>query len=441
MVFVSAAAIARSADGTKEYRAIILGAALVTAAVTVVSPAHGVLALVALAPFNHAIRVVGWQVDSNDILLLLVGLSVLPRLRLRDTPYWARLGTLLLVSGSVLAAVSAVDPQTALWGAARWAAAGSVLLYSISAARRSDAWIRRVTLMISASAIVVAAFAIAQRAGVTWFVGSPYLTDRIDSTFGYFTQFGGFMSMAAVVSGWRLLFARTGTRAIEQLVIAAAFASSLIAVGISLSRGALLFLVAAGGAAMIIGSRRPAVLLRAAVGTAAVVALATQILPPVLVSRFAERVFTHQGGDVLRAQMQTVGATLLGAHPAGLGYGNFGLFLSQHAAADVTKALFHAHRTPVQMGLDAGWVGLAGFTLLILGALATAGRAWGRRTGLAWGGFTVALVGFCAQGWFDYLFYETSWVVFFVVLVAGVGCVSRPHKLARRSGRSRGAYR
>ena len=72
----------------------------------------------------------------------------------------------------------------------------------------------------------------------------------------------------------------------------------------------------------------------------------------------------------------------------------------------------------MQIGLDAGWLGLAGFVLLVVGSLVTAIRA-GPWFGLRNIAFAAALAGFIAQGMFDYLFFDISLLAYFVAMVWG----------------------
>ena len=104
-----------------------------------------------------------------------------------------------------------------------------------------------------------------------------------------------------------------------------------------------------------------------------------------------------------------------------MGYGNFSHFLNSSVRnAKIGQAFFHAHETPVEIGLDAGWLGLIGFLTLFSApiVLTMRGRARGaqrtRATACA-----AALAGLMAQGLYDYLFYDNAFLVIFLTLVWG----------------------
>jgi len=150
--------------------------------------------------------------------------------------------------------------------------------------------------------------------------------------------------------------------------------------------------------------------------------------------------------DRTRFGLQKAGEQALAKYPFGIGYNNFAVYLRGHTrSVNIRRTFFHAGNTPVQVGLDAGWLGLAGFLIL-----------WGWPIGLVIargsGGFSTvrasacaaALGGFMAQGLFDYLFYEIAFLAFFTVLVWGTWHALSVDSLARgaqsRLGRVHGEH-
>ena len=134
------------------------------------------------------------------------------------------------------------------------------------------------------------------------------------------------------------------------------------------------------------------------------------------VQRFTQPV-ASSGSDQEHYVLAHIGESALKGHPIGLGYGNFPRLPTKapETIAQLDQAFFHSHRLPVQVGLDAGWLGLAGLTLLAILPLVAAGRtAHRKRLTPTAAGFAGAFVAFLAQGWYDYLFDEISFLVIFV---------------------------
>ena len=107
--------------------------------------------------------------------------------------------------------------------------------------------------------------------------------------------------------------------------------------------------------------------------------------------------------------------------PFGLGYGNFPAYLRTNVSnPHIQTAFFHAHWLPVQVGLDAGWLGLAGFALLAFSPLIVGlRRALLNKIDKGSLGFAAALAGLLAQGWYEYLLAEISFLIILCVMVWG----------------------
>jgi hypothetical protein len=138
-------------------------------------------------------------------------------------------------------------------------------------------------------------------------------------------------------------------------------------------------------------------------------------------TEFLSRLSTPLGSqneDQQRFALQQTGRTALARNPLGLGYGNFSNYLAAHPARRLNILFWHSHQLPTQVGLDAGWLGLAGFLLLLGGALVSAIRSLGPGR-IRNSAYAAALCGLMAQGLFDYLFYEISMLLLWVALVFG----------------------
>jgi O-antigen ligase len=392
--------------------------ALVILAVVALRPALGLGIVVAAMPFEFTVQHVG----TNEALIFSAAAVLMWRIRTRDVPWWAGVGSFALVIGSLLTVIGAHNQGSALWGAVRWLGVLILFAAAFSVLRDRPDANRRLMDIITCSAVVVVGFAFLQRAGIYTIVGAPYVSGLVDSTFGYYTVYGGFVGMAAVLATGEALHSFAHKERSRGLAYGLALIVILLGVAISLSRGALLCVGAGWVVLLVLNLRRASVVVRC-VALIVIFVIAGYAATPAhtrndLLNRFATPLGS-QTEDQQRFALQATGRHALAHHPLGLGYGNFSYYLSGHPALGTGTAIFfHSHQLPTQVGLDAGWLGLAGFLILFAGALVCAIRAAGegriRNTA-----FAAALCGLMAQGLFDYLFYEISMLAFWVALVFG----------------------
>lgn len=406
--------------------------AVVVVAVVALRPALGLGIVVAAMPFEFTVQHAG----TNEVLIFSAAAVLMWRIRTRDVPGWAALGSFALVIGSLLTVIGAHNQGSALWGAVRWLGVLILFAAAFSVFRDRPDANRRLIDIITGSAVVVVGFAFLQRAGVYTIVGPPYVSGLIDSTFGYYTVYGGFVGMAAVLATGEALQAFAEKDRRRGLVYGVALTIILLGVAISLSRGALL-VVGAGWAVLLVLNFRRASLLARGIALIVVFVVAGYLATPAhtrtdFLNRFSQPLGA-QAEDQQRFALQATGRHALAHHPLGLGYGNFSYYLNGHPAFGVTTSFFHSHQLPTQIGLDAGWLGLAGFLILLGGALFSAVRAAGN-SGIRNTTFAAALCGLLTQGLFDYLFYEISMLALWVALVFGA-----THGARRVAGSSRTA--
>jgi hypothetical protein len=164
--------------------------------------------------------------------------------------------------------------------------------------------------------------------------------------------------------------------------------------------------------------------------------VAWTLTPTATATEFLDRFLQEQGGDQLRWLLQAAGRGLLAHTPQGIGFGGFRAAAAHGAISVGTLVLAHCHELFVQIGLDSGWLGLAGFVLLA--AYAVLRGAWGAWTGQSSPyavGFTGALLGVLLQGLNDYFFFETASVIAFALVVLGAlaGNVESPLPVAEVS--------
>jgi O-antigen ligase len=416
------AELVRLGSFQRQLKATLFGGALLTAAIVVVYPWVAFPTILAVAPFEFPMKLAGRHVGTNEVLAIGLALVLAPRLSLRQVPRWAALGFGFLVAGSFASILVAANQSQALWGSVRWLAVGVVALAAFQMLRVDSDATGRCVDIFSATAIPVAAFALLQRTGIYWIVGRPYLSGRVDSSFGYYTVYAGYMMIALLVAAGSALDAGRRREAGRLTLHAAAALSAGIGLGISLSRGAVFGAVVGAVAMIALNARRPLRALAMIAVLAAFTGLAWFSISSTTRAAFVQR-FTQStassGSDREHYVLAHIGESALKAHPLGIGYGNFPTYLEgSGAVAQLDQTFFHSHRLPVQVGLDAGWLGLAGFvSLVIVPLLAVMRAACRKRLTPTAAGLAGALVAFMAQGWYDYLFYEMSFLVVFSALV------------------------
>lgn len=405
----------------RELKAILIvvaGWAIVAAALR---PQFGLAMLLALVPFEYHFSGTG----TDQVLIVAIALVLMWRIAWRALPPWIAVGGVALALGSFAAAVGAVDRGAALWGAVRWLSVILIMFAAFNILRERRDASRRMIDIFTASAVVVVGFAFAQKIGVYLLVGAPYVAGQPDSFFGYYTVYAGYVAIAAVLATGELLIALSTGHGRRALIYGVALLWILVGVAISTSRGGLLALGGGWFLLLAFNLRRGPVFVRGVVILAIFAGAAYLATPPSTVSKFEQRLSgaaaATRGEDETRFALQKAGEEALAGHPFGLGYDNFPYYLRAHVrSARIQMAFDHAHETPVQIGLDGGWLGLLGFMMLWaypIGLVMTR-RGFGSSAVRA-SACAAALGGFMAQGLFDYLFYEIAFLMFFLTLVWG----------------------
>ena len=404
------------------------GLGVFAAGVIVAAALRPVFALgfvVALMPFEYKVYGLG-----TDEVLILGAAAILPwRIQARRVPWWAALSSFALVMGSFLTVIGAHDPGSALWGAARWLGALLLMAAAFSVLHGRPDVNRRLMDIIVGSAVVVVAFAFLQRAGIYVIVSAPYQAGQVSSTFGYYTVYGGFVGLAAVLATGEILQSLTAGQRSRGSSSPSASTIILLGVAISLSRGALLCVGAGWIAAADLqrqagvpgreGDRpRDGVRRRRVCG-----------YPSADADRVAEPVFDAgrqpgRGSAAVRAASR--GSHRSRSSPQRPRLRQLLPLPGQPSGHGANATFFHSHQMLTQVGLDAGWLGLAGFIALLAGALIVAVRVAPLPGGIRNTAFAAALCGLMAQGFYDYLFYEISMLALWVVLIVGAAQVPVP---------------
>ena len=395
-----------------------LGAvALVVIMLAALRPVFALGLVVALLPFEYHVYAVG----TDEALIFGVATVLAWRIEVRRIPWWVLVGGAALVVGSLLTALRAHDPQSALWGALRWLGVLVLLAEAFSLLHDQPQAGRRLVDIVTCTGIIVVFFGLLQKAGIYAIVGPPYQAGNIQSFFSYYTNYGGFVALAAVLATGELLVASVARQHVRGAAYGAATIFLLVGVAISASRGALLSLGAGVAILVVLSSRRASLLLRVLALVTVLGAAAYVATPSQTRVRYIARLSTPVGSqteDLQRFALERLGLHALEHNPIGIGYKNFRFYLADHPTTHANQVFFHSQNLPVQIGLDAGWLGLAGFLLLLVGSLIAAIRTgpWRGIRNLA---CAAALGGFIAQGLFDYLFFDISLVALFAAMVWG----------------------
>lgn len=422
-----------------QLKALLIVVVGVTAVVAALRPQVGLLILLAVCPFELAF----YGTNSNEVLLALLALALGWRIDRRAIPPWVLWGGLALIAGSFLAVIGAHSRSLALEGCVDWLCAIVVLFVAVSVLRdRRDASRRMVEVFVGAAVIVVV-FGFLQKAGIYAIVGEPFNTGLPNSFFSYYTVYAGYIAVAATLATAEILIALEQRRIARACVFGAVVVFMIVGLVASTSRGGALALAAGWLMLVVLNMRRAPVIARLAFVLAAFAVAALAVTPRSTILTLEHR-FAQSNGllgeDRTRFAVQKAGEEALASHPFGLGFGNFPYYVSSYVRnSHVRQPFFHAQETSVQVGLDSGWLGLAGFLTLVAGAIVLAlRRAGGGASAVRASGFAAALAGFMAQGLYDYVLWDLAFLVVFIALLWGVLHALHVDDVTRRSRAARG---
>jgi O-antigen ligase len=402
---------------------VIAGVALMVAALR---PQLGLVILIALTPFEFEFLKLG----SDQVLLLSVALVTLWRIQSRAIPSWTLFGGISLVLGSFIASIVAHNRGIAFEGAINWLGAVIVLFVALTVFRERRDASRRMIDIFTGSAVIVVIFAFLQKSGIDVIVSAEFNPGYPNSFFAYYTIYAGYVAMAATLATGEILIAFDQRQLGRAGKYGAALVFMLVGLAVSTSRGGLIALACGWLLLLVFNFRRGSILAKGIVILVIFVAAGYVSTPASTISTIKHRFALSNGAqteDKERFALHKAGEEALAKNPLGLGYGNFSYYLSENLrSANIEQSFFHAHETPIQVGLDAGWLGLAGFLVLFAWPILLVFRRGGGGA-IAGGGisavrasaFAAALGGFMAQGLYDYFFYDLAFLVFFVAMVWG----------------------
>jgi hypothetical protein len=404
-----------------QLKALLIVVAGVTAAISALRPRIGLLILLAICPFELAF----YGTNSNEVLLVLLALVLGWRIQARAIPSWMLVSGIAIILGSLLAAVGAHNRSLALEGSLDWLCAIVILFVALSTLRdRVDASRRMVSVFVG-SAVIVVAFGFLQKAGVYAIVGEPFNTGLPNSFFSYYTVYAGYVAVAATLATAEILVALEEHRVARASLFGSAVIFMIVGLVASTSRGGALALGTGWALLVVLNMRRAPVLGRLVLVIAAFAVAALVVTPRSTILTLEHR-FAQSNGllgeDKTRFAVQKAGEHALVNHPFGLGFGNFPYYVSSFVRnSHIHQPFFHAQETSLQVGLDSGWLGLAGFLTLVGGAILLVLRhGKGGSSAVRASGFAAALAGFMAQGLYDYVLWDVAFLVVFVAILWGV---------------------
>jgi O-antigen ligase len=376
----------------------------------------------AMGLFDFPVHVAGQGTYLTEIALYaIVPFLAVRALDLRSVPWWVKIGSALLLLGSATAAVAGPVHGRAVAGTFRWLLALICLASALGVFAHDQRASRRLARLMLAIGSILTLGALEQRAGIYVLVGSPLVPGRIDSFLGYYTAYAGILAATFLVGMGDIA---ESMRAGEwPWLTAAGMLLVLIGLALSLSRGALVALGVGGVVFIATQLRRPSSAAPIMLAIATLLLIAWFVVPSSSIQSYQARFAAGSAtaGDQIRTEQQAAGLHVLETDPLGIGYGNFETFASH---SGLSRVLFHAHSTYIQIGLDNGWVGLIGFCVLMAGATATGLLS---RSGLA-AGFAAAIVSVLVQGLEDYLYYEVPYYVLTAMLIFGTLHAARHYR-------------
>jgi len=321
-----------------------------------------------------------------------------------------------MLFGAVLADLSAKDPLPGT----RWLITLIMLFFVVGFVGRMAAdqlyrsLVRGIYIgVIPTSALVLYQWhtsPIARRFGIYDLTSAPH------GLLPYYTVSAGLIGVGAITAWVSAITSYGAKRAFHVLVLG----FTGLALFATPSRGAL---AAAGVGLMVVllGHRGWSIAQRlsafAAVGTAAVGSLL--LFFPTLVERLAGSGTGSALSDARRAVYQEVGFHEAIHHPLGIGYGNFAK-TALFPLGLVIPLASHAHNLFIQVSLDIGVIGLAGFLCLAASALLRMFRNTSSfapsRIALLSAGISAMLL---SQGLNDYhYYYSGAWIAHLILITA-----------------------
>lgn len=416
VVLSGAALMAISAvfDEAGPFVAIALPALPVIVLAILVNPILGVLAVLATFPIGSIGASFGFATlqAAEGAVVFIALVVVLRRLAAGRTPlpfapelFWA----MALLASMLLSLYSAINEALAL-KAFISLTGGIVFACVVLAVVRVPRDIRVIATAFVVVSVVISAVAVSSGSAFEATHGGAQVSGRLEGAFDHPNQLGALCAMAAPIAAALLFAARGVTR---RVLAVAALGLILVALGLSLSRGAWL---GAGLAFLLMlvtlreARRLMAIITIPVVIVGIIVWTAAAQRPEIRVVGERARSFTTLSPYDAREEIWAEAIRQIKEDPlTGQGPGSFSVASTRVGGGATTVRATHAHNIWLNWGAEIGLVGVAFLTGLMVSLAAATYRA-GRlarsrgqpRDRVLFVGIAAALLSVLGQGIFDY---------------------------------------
>jgi putative inorganic carbon (HCO3(-)) transporter len=427
--------------------------------VLLLRPTWGLIPLLLTVPLARlgGLTAGGMRISPAQLVLVGVLLAWLIRMasdRHIQLPHPPLLLPLLLLLGAMAASLlGALSLGAALKELIKWGSVLAAYLFVAACVERKQVgWLVGAALIAACAQGLLGIAQFITGRGPEWFV----LFGRFMRAYGTFEQpnpYGGYLGLTlplaiSVALGLRLRLGRMMACGVVVLMGAG--------LAMSWSRGAWVGFAAAVLVISLAHSRRTAILAGVAVGSLALVLVLStaHLIPPILAERFAGLTAYSAVPDVTTAEVTEANYALIerlahwqaaiamwGDRPwLGVGAGNYAVVYPAYALPHWPEPLGHAHNYYLNIGAEAGLVGLVCYLILWISALWQAARATQRTEGLPRAvalGTLGALVHLGVHSLFDNLFVHTMYLQI-AVFLGLLSVLQRDVTLPRAPGQTPG---
>jgi len=418
---------------------VLLALAGALASLADIRVALGVLVLMLGFPLRTKL-LFDLELHTTHLLLAMVAAQVVAGLYFRRlvAPRGLVAPVSLLLFGAVVASVAGPDPGGSLFRAGTGLLLPLLAGVGVALALDPRRDLRTLSLLVSASLAGTSLLVLAQVAGrVPESIAPVFEADRVNGLFFHPNILGGFLAAELVLLvgiasyGWQRFSA-------APLVFGAPIFLGVAALGVTLSRGALLGLAVGVLVvmALLVAQRQALAVVSVVFVVAVTLVLALPQVPESNRAAFAERIgkVFRPGAESGRTLIYRQARVTIGDYPlTGIGPLTFGQTIRRDATvAGIEPGLLHAHNLLLETWLSVGPLGLMGLLWLLVGSarrmLRAAGAAAARADPVAAGwavGALGSLASMLTHGQFDFLFWQPELLTLFLVVLGSGYALAR----------------